>query len=787
MTGMEAENALQEYKEMLNQDKYITFKEYNRFLEKYKHIFQKEYSKSQIVQEIANNGYKKRIEHNQFFINKKLLTEKDYFDNMFKNIDSKINLDEEQRKAIINEEDYSLIIAGAGSGKTTTMAAKVKYLIEKKYINPSKIAVVSYTNKAIDELEDRIKYEFNLPVDIMTFHSLGMRIIRKIFKNPIEPLAEREQKEIIVNFVKEILFPNKDLLTQYIEAFNKYKTNNTIFAKGFVENYKKFPTFNAYFEDYKIRKQKQNKENLQEIIEYRTNAYLKLAIPRSLKNEQMRSKAEAKIANFLFTHGIDYKYEEPYPEKIEEDKAYLPDFTIEVNGIPLYIEYFGLSGYYENGAISEKNRKKYESIREKKRKFHKINNNNYIELDYKREAYGSTIDYLEDLKNKLNAHNVPMRTLSNYEIFEQILNNNTMAEFYGFIEFILDIIEKIKSHPKREQYKEIIKNHLSTIDDIASKSEHIKEANLLIEIYNYYNNELLPKNKIDFADMIYYANKYITSISEANSILDYEHLIIDEYQDISIDRYQFAKNISLLSNAKVTSVGDDWQTIFSFAGSRIDLFLRYNLLFPGAEALFINKTYRNSQELIDKAGIFVMKNPIQIKKNLVSDTKRKNPIQICKYDNEKIWDQFELVRDILNRIYNNNPNDHVLILARKNRHIINLLKMDYFMEGIDTRIRFKDHPDMIIDAMSVHNAKGLGADQVILLNVTKDDFPCKTKDEMWLKEIFKPIQYTEPFNDAEDRRIFYVALTRTKKDSYILIPKNEKHVSPYIKELLTAE
>lgn len=778
------ENITLEFNEMINSNAYITWRKYNQFLEKYEHIF-KEASNNSALQDIANNGYQKIEEHNNLLINKKLILEQDYFDNIFKNIDANILLDEEQRKAILEEEDYSLIIAGAGSGKTTTMAAKVKYLIEKKGIHPSKIAVVSYTNKAIEELEDRIKYDFNLPVDIMTFHSLGMRIIKKIFKNPLLPVSENEQKEIIMEFIKNILWPNKDLLTQYVETFNKYNyQSNKMFSKGFVENYKKFPTFESYFEDYKARKQAQNSDNLENIIAYRTEAYLKGERPRSIKNEIMRSKAEAKIANFLFTHGIEYKYEEPYPEKIAEDRTYLPDFTIEVDGIPLYIEYFGLSNFYENGSISERNQKKYNDIRKKKREFHKLNHNNYIELDYKKEEEGKSIHYLKDLELKLQEHHVPFRKLSNYEIYNQILDNNTMAEFYRFVDFILDLISDIKSHIKRDDYIFLIQKYIEEVPfDLDIKREMKKEANLFIKIYAYYNQELIPKNKIDFADMIYYANKYITEIPNSKNLLDYEYLIIDEYQDISIDRYQFTRNISLLSNAKVTSVGDDWQTIFSFAGSRIDLFLKYNRLFPGAKQLFINNTYRNSQELIDRAGMFIMRNPLQIKKSLLSNVTRTNPLKFYHYDKN----QYDIVRNILKKIHNNNPNDNVLILARKNKHISKMFETDYFTEGVDSRVVFKDYPNMIIDAMSIHSAKGLGADQVILLNVTNDDFPCPNKEDIWLNNLFKPQGYNENYPFAEDRRIFYVALTRTKKDVYLLLPLDKPKISPFVEELYIKE
>ncbi len=508
---------------------------------------------------------------------------------------------------------------------------------------------------------------------------------------------------------------------------------------------------------------------------------MKFTTPLSLKNEIMRSKAEASIANFLFMNGVEYKYEEPYPEKIENDKAYLPDFTIDINGVPLYIEYFGLSSYYENDTISETNRKKYEDIRFRKRAFHKLNKNNYIELDYKKTIDGNGVNYLEDLELELKKRNVKMHKLSDKEIYDQILNNNVSAEFYRFVDFVLDLIHNIKENPNREKYMDVVVKYISSLNELPeTKLEMFEEAKLFFKIYNYYESKLFPQNRIDFADMIYHANRYLKELDESTNLLDYEYLIIDEYQDISLSRYHFAKNISAISNAKVISVGDDWQTIFSFAGSRIDLFLKYNSLFPGAKQLFINSTYRNSQELINKAGEFVMQNPLQIRKNLVSNVKRTKPIKFCYYEN----DQYEKVAAILRKIYQENSKDKVLILARKNRHIKKMLETNLFNDGVDTRVVFLEHPDMIIDAMSIHSAKGLGADQVILLNITNDDFPCKENEKIWFYNLFKPHGYNENYPFAEDRRIFYVALTRTKKDVYLLIPENKNKQSSFINELL---
>ena len=175
-----------------------------------------------------------------------------------------------------------------------------------------------------------------------------------------------------------------------------------------------------------------------------------------------------------------------------------------------------------------------------------------------------------------------------------------------------------------------------------------------------------------------------------------------------------------------------------------------------------------------------MKNPLQIKKSLISPKKRENPLKFCVYDSN----QFQVVRAIIKKIYLNNPKDHILIISRKNKHIASLLQTEYFEEGVGTRIISKDYPDAIIDAMSIHSSKGLGADQVILLNVTSADFPCPDKETIWLSSIFKPRGFKENFPYAEDRRIFYVALTRTKNDIYLLVPKNKEDRSIFIDELI---
>ena len=120
--------------------------------------------------------------YNNKVLDKEYIKYKEYFDTMYNDIDPEIHLDEEQIKAILSDEEYSLILAGAGTGKTTTMASKVKFLVDIKKVNPSKILVMSYTKKATQELEKRIVIDFGIPARVTTFHSLGFMYIREIFK-----------------------------------------------------------------------------------------------------------------------------------------------------------------------------------------------------------------------------------------------------------------------------------------------------------------------------------------------------------------------------------------------------------------------------------------------------------------------------------------------------------------------------------------------------------------------------------------------------------------------------
>ena len=174
-----------------------------------------------------------------------------------------------------------------------------------------------------------------------------------------------------------------------------------------------------------------------------------------------------------------------------------------------------------------------------------------------------------------------------------------------------------------------------------------------------------------------------------------------------------------------------------------------------------------------------MKNPLQIKKDLISSKRQDHPIRVRYY----MDDEFAVLETVIGEIYEQNQNQHILILARRNKRLRDMFESGQFIKGIGTRAVSKKYPNAYIDAMSVHSAKGLGADQVILLHVTDTDFPCIEPEGMWLVKLFTPTAFEEEFPDAEERRVFYVALTRTKNQVYLLTPSNIDKQSRFLKEL----
>ena len=230
---------------------------------------------------------------------------------------------------------------------------------------------------------------------------------------------------------------------------------------------------------------------------------------------------------------------------------------------------------------------------------------------------------------------------------------------------------------------------------------------------NNYNNYLDKENLIDFDDLIIKATNNVKN-------KNYKHVLVDEYQDISKIRLEFLKEIVKNNNSILTAVGDDFQSIYGFSGSNINLFYKFQNEFNNSKIFYINNTYRCPQEIVNKAGKFIMKNPNQIKKELISSNKKRNVIHKLYYKNKiKIFNKL-----IFKYI---NSNKTLLFLSRNNYDINSYL--NHNIKFIDSCLSYNNKIYSNIRFLTIHKSKGLEADIVIILNLTNksDGIPSKKK------------------------------------------------------------
>nr|WP_278944576.1 UvrD-helicase domain-containing protein [Methanobrevibacter smithii] len=740
---------------------------------------------------------------NERYINQELKDNSDLFDDL----DGK-SLDSQQREAIVVDEDAVKVIAGAGSGKTFTIQGKVKYLTEKRDVDPSEILAISFSNASVDDLKERIAE----PIDIKTFHKVGKDILTQY--NQYSRPDTSALKRIIKRYLTKKALKNEDISKKLIEFFSFYinvpPSEDDIKYEGDLLDWQEGVDFST------LKRRFKNKQR------------------ETLNNEIVRSYEELYIANFLFIYGIKYTYEKIYsypnknferefnkfkeflfsfneeiPDELKNDitkdllnltdifeeyeiKDYLPDFYLDDYNI--YIEHFGLNRNCENHLIGGKSSEEYVKEMEWKRKVHKKYGTTLIETF---SYYQSENRLLTRLAEKLQAQGVEFNEIEYREVYRILLENKTIKEWEDFIVLLKTFIELFKGNNYDEtKFKEFY-DYVGGLKDSFSKDRTISFLKIVEEIYNDYEAYLLKIKKIDFNDMI---NKASDCIVKNGLDLPYKYIIVDEYQDTSFTRYNLLRNICDSIGAKIMVVGDDWQSIYSFSGCDVNIFTKFDNFFDVCETRYIEKTYRNSQQLIDASSNFVMKNPDQTRKELKSSKSLKYPIKLVNFDND--FDEILKFELIIKNIINQSTfkNKKILILGRNNKDIFNLLKnfnveneygkRKFEILGDEDKLRrnkfvkivYRESPDVNIEYRTVHQSKGLECDNVILINLKnwKAGFPNKMVDDPVLNFVKRN---GDSFSYAEERRLFYVALTRTKNNVYLLAPYFKSSV--FVQELKT--
>ena len=726
--------ALDDIKYLTNSQKFINHRLIVKWISEYKellrelNIFAKQKSalgidELKILKFYTN--YEKLINNcNDTFIKSELKKFKPLFDRIETH-----PLSLAQRKSIVTDEDSTLVVAGAGTGKTSTVVGKVSYLIKKKEIISDEILALAYGKDAAKEMRERVKEKTGEDIEIRTFHSIGRSIVQYYegSKNKISDAATSE-------------YVNKNLITNILrEMLKNEKTRNLVMS--FI-SYHRYPA--KYLEDFKT-----NTDYFE---------YLRKHEPETLKGERVKSFEELLIADWLYLNGVYYEYEYPYEHKTSsmQRNQYRPDFFL---GDSKYLEHFGINK--EGRTAPQINSYEYNQSIVWKRNLHRQKRTTLIET-YSWERQEGVI--LKNLEKKLSDIGISIKP-NDPKIIKELFEREDVNK--KLVSLVADFLQ-------------IFKEGQYTIKEISNNIPRINKSeieryqvfiDLFDEVFKRYQDYLKKRQELDFADLI---SKSTDILNKTNFKTKFKRIIVDEYQDISRGRYKLLKAlIKKQKDCRIMCVGDDWQSIYGFNGSDIRFTFDFEKVFGKTSRIDLDKSFRFTQPILDVSSRFIQKNPLQLKKKITSKPSTfKKTIEII----ENEFGNQEYLYEVFKKINSDRPNNKkwdVIILGRYN-HIEKEIPDDLKSKYKQLNIKF----------MSIHKSKGLGADVVVILKMEsgKYGFPGSMENDPIMNLVRADEQ---EFANAEERRVFYVALTRAKQK--IFMCANSYFPSTFIEELKSEE
>ena len=661
---------------------------------------------------------------------------KDFFDT----IESQ-PLTKEQRLAVVVDEDATLVLAGAGSGKTSVIATKASYLVKAEIRAPDEILLLAFAKKAAEEMTERLK-KHGVPIEAYTFHGLGNHIIGKVEGSKPVVAAHASDSFAFLDLIKQILQDLVHQLTEIIDWFAHY-----LIMPKTKWDFKSKREYHAYMEDQDLR---------------------------TLQGESVKSYEELQIANWLYKNGIEYKYEAKYEHNLPADgrRVYQPDFWLVESGI--YIEHFGVRrdehGHFTTAP--DVDCEKYLKGMKEKQEIHEEYGTHLVETFSDDFQKG---DWQTKLKEKLVAHDVTFRLRPKEEIYDRVVE---MGQVDKFTQLLGTFLKKFKSG-----------NY--TIEDCNERAKTLnfgKRGRVFLNIFKHVYEEYQKRlgKEIDFEDMLSRAAGYVES---GKYISPFRHILIDEFQDISQGRARLIKALKAQhSETRIFAVGDDWQSIFRFTGADIHLMRDFGTEFGGSfdgeagvREVDLGHTFRSVDKIALAARKFVLENPEQIEKQILPASTTTKPVirivpmtdngnkrKFTKTNTETNSKLIEVLEKLSKRATKDGKSTSVFLLGR------------YRFVEPNTRYLKQRFPNLKIDFMTIHKSKGLEADHVILLNADRgrNGFPSEITDDALLSLVSAK---EEKYPNNEERRVMYVAMTRARESLTILASK--AHPSAFVTEL----
>ncbi|MCC7250462.1 UvrD-helicase domain-containing protein [Hyphomicrobium sp.] len=667
------------------------------------------------------------------FIETELIEMKEFFDA----IDAH-PLTAEQRLAIVTDEDATLILAGAGSGKTSVIVGKAAYLIERGIRSPDEILLLAFGKDAAEEMAGRIRQRCGAPVDAMTFHALGYEIIRQVEGQAPALAAHASDDAQFFALLRDILA--SEIATRAGSC--------ALLLSWFAEFYRPWKT----------------EWDFSSADEYAR--YVRVTELRTLQGERVRSFEELVIANWLYLNGIAYEYEPDYEHVLSENtrRAYTPDFRLIESGV--YIEHFGVrrergpGGETRLTTAPHVDRERYLEGMVWKRKVHKAHGTVLIET-YSYENVEGRL--LEELAKKLEpyAKTNPIPPAAAFERLSQLGLVDAFTQTLGIF---------LRHFKSRGLTLENCRERAGLSSGAQRSQAFLKIFELVLEAYQARLGE-----RIDFEDMI---NRAADHVHSGRFRSPYRHVLVDEFQDISDGRAGLLLALKAQhEDARIFAVGDDWQSIYRFAGSDLNLMRRFGEVFGGAIAssnavhsvVDLGRTFRNTDRIALAARRFILKNPSQLEKQVIPAAQGDDPAISLVYCTRST--EGEALRAVLDEICERSSGRASVLLLGRYR----------FVQPDNLAALVSEYPELDMRFLTVHRSKGLEADHVIVLRAARGrmGFPSEIVDDSLLDLV---LPEPEGFEHAEERRLFYVALTRARHSVTILTDPDAP--SAFVTELL---
>lgn len=685
----------------------------------------------------------------------------------FKEIDEKgIWLTERQLEAVFSDEDAVLVNAGAWTWKTKTIESKVVHLAKNLGVPLGEILVMTYSKKSQTDMADRISESLEksglafdtdwLRTNVITFHALGKRILewrvgsggagvaigrRSERFSVLDENGRRRIFDSVVKKMKETL-ESQELLTEF-----------ALYHLSPQADPKEFKTLDDYF--------KFTKQGLS------TQLRQPGGVPVTVK-----SYGEVLIANFLWSNGVPVQYEPTdhyYTDpSTKEKRGYRPDFYLPGHGV--YVEYFWVDEDWRTAPFVSA--LDYRSEMEKKLTWHRESGNRLVDMRYADLKQGVP-SFLEKLRNELVRNGVAFKAVPPTDF----VNSPDAAQPLEWVGRMM--LSFLALYEESDATIESLERKVHTWFDHANYDRNSAFLRLFGLFYKEYKAALEEEGVIDFGDMI---RKSASAVRSDARFGKFRYVLIDEFQDISKARAALVRAIvSGASDCRLFCVGDDWQSIYQFNWSDASIFSEFAYHFWFTKEIALDRTFRFNQGISDVSSAFVMENPDQKRKSLVSlDKSRDWKVVIV----SKEGGSDDYFHGILSDIAVRSPDPWrkitVLYLTRYTRtkyrggafdalERFSKIRNGQDPEGWDRySVEVKGVP-FEITHMTVHKSKGLEADYVIVDFVDmagKFSFPSKFEDDPILAMLTggKGRKW-HPY--AEERRIFYVALTRWKHRAYV--------------------